>query len=69
MAQLPCYHVATAQGATYGVAATTKRDALQMVQDRLSNELDGLEPTADVPTTAQRVDTWNAAYGTVLQYT
>lgn len=73
---LPCYHVTTAQGETYGVAATSVRDAMGMTQDRLSAETtavhtaDGFElvPTGDRPVRAKRVDMWSAEYGTVLHY-
>lgn len=64
MAKLPCYHVDATDGDTYGVAATTVRDALQMVQDRL---IDYGNPSAR-PIKAQRVATWDAQYGTVLCY-
>ena len=63
MAQLPCYHVTTAHGETYGAAATSVRDALQMTQDRLTGE-----GSTDKPTAAKRVATWRADYGTVLHY-
>jgi hypothetical protein len=63
MAQLPCYHVQTAQRHVYGVAATSQRDALQMTQDRLTGE-----ESADRPIMAYRVASWDADYGTVLQY-
>lgn len=63
MAKLPCYHVMTTNGSLYGVAATTQREALQMTQDRLTSE-----DSNDKPWRAMRVDTWDADYGTVLQY-
>jgi hypothetical protein len=63
MAKTKCYHVTTADGEVYGVAATTKRDALQMTQDRLSRE-----GRTDKPATAKLVATWDADYGTVLHY-
>ena len=58
-----CYHVTTEAGRTYGVAATTKRDAMQMTQDRLTGE-----GSQDRPARAEDVGTWGAAYGTVLAY-
>lgn len=58
-----CFHVSTAQGQTYGVAATTRRDALAMTADRLAGEGSG-----DAPTGARFVDYWDAPYGTVLHY-
>lgn len=63
MAKMPCYHVQTEQGDTYGVAATTIRDAMQMVQDRLTDNGGG-----DRPKSAKRMATWDADYGTVLWY-
>lgn len=73
-ASLPCFHVTTAHGATYGVAATSKRDALQMTQDRLSREDReraefGMPLEGDRPVKAERVAVWGAEYGTVLCYT
>lgn len=65
MNQTPCYHVHTAEGATYGVAATKAKDALLFVQQRIMSE----EPGVDRPTTAKRVARWDAEYGTVLRYT
>lgn len=62
-ASLPCWHVETAHGALYGVAALTLRDALQMTQDRLTGER-----SPDLPKRGQRVGTWRTAYGTVLCY-
>jgi hypothetical protein len=71
----PCFHVTTTAGHTYGVAATSKRDALQMTQDRLSREyaeresfLSALENYRDAPVKAEFVGTWTAPYGTVLWY-
>ena len=61
---MKCYHVTTKGGEVYGVAATTKRDAMQMVQDRLSSE----EPGTDRPERASLVANWDAEYGTVLHY-
>jgi hypothetical protein len=55
--------VITAHGEVYGVAATTKRDAMQMTQDRLTSE-----SSADKPATATMVGRWEADYGTVLHY-
>lgn len=63
MPRSKCYHVTTAQGEVYGVAATTKRDAMQMTQDRLTSE-----SSTDKPATAQLVARWEADYGTVLHY-
>lgn len=60
----PCYHVTTAGGEVYGVAATSKHDAMQLVQARLSAEA----PATDRPSTATRVAMWEAEYGTVLHY-
>lgn len=68
MAQLPCYHVTTAHGETYGVAATSVRDALQMTQERLTGEYTGDKLTGDKPLAAKRVASWEAEYGTVLHY-
>lgn len=62
-AKVPCYHVTTASGETYGVAATSVRDALQMTQERLSGE-----SSTDKPVAAARVAMWTADYGTVLHY-
>lgn len=61
--KLPCYHVTTSQGETYGVAATSVKDALQLTQDRLTNE-----ESTDRPVSAKRVAMWDADYGTVLHY-
>jgi hypothetical protein len=60
---LRCFHVETDNGATLGVAATCKRDALQMTQDRLSSE-----GWNDRPVRAADVGSWTAEYGTVLAY-
>lgn len=68
MAKVPCYHVTTANGETYGVAATSVRDALQMTQDRLAGEYTGDTLTGDKPVAAVRVAMWTADYGTVLHY-
>jgi len=62
-AALPCWHVTTARGHVYGVAATTRTDALSMTQARLTGEGSG-----DRPVKAERVATWVADYGTVLCY-
>lgn len=62
-ATLPCYHVTTAAGEVYGVAATSVRDALQMTQDRLAGE-----GSSDLPKGARKVGRWAASYGTVLHY-
>lgn len=62
-AVLPCFHVATAHGHLYGVAATTRTDALSMTQARLTGEDSG-----DRPVKAELVSTWIADYGTVLCY-
>jgi hypothetical protein len=64
MSKGKCFHVTTANGEVYGVAASTKRDAMQLVQDRLSSEL----PGTDIPVSAQCVAMWEAPYGTVLHY-
>jgi hypothetical protein len=58
-----CFHVHTKEGEVYGVAATRKRDALQMVADRLYDE-----EVRDEPISAERVGEWDAKYGTVLHY-
>lgn len=65
-----CYHVTTEQGAVYGAAATAKRDAMAMVQDRLSEliEDDG-RPCDDRPKSVTDTGPWpGAKYGTTLQY-
>ena len=58
-----CYHVSTADGQVYGAAATSKRDAMVMVQERLAGEDGG-----DQPVSAQNMGPWSAEYGTVLHY-
>jgi hypothetical protein len=58
-----CYHVTTYRGDVYGAGATSKRDALAMVAERL--DLDG---STDGPAVAERVGPWSAPYGTVLAY-
>jgi hypothetical protein len=58
-----CYHVTTAAGEVYGVAAESVRTALQMTQDRLTGE-----GATDQPLSAKHVDMWEADYGTVLHY-
>lgn len=63
MSKMPCYHVTTAQGETYGVAATTVTDAKVFTRARLN-----VENSADYPVSAKRVATWDADYGTVLHY-
>jgi hypothetical protein len=63
MAKTPCYHVTTTNGDVFGVAATTKRDAMTMTQERLTREGWGTSPVR-----AERVGTWDADYGTVLAY-
>lgn len=59
----PCFHVHASDGTIYGVAATTKRDALVFAHHRLVG--DG--STAS-PVSAERVGTWPAVMGTVLAY-
>lgn len=71
-----CFHVTTEKGGRYGAAATRKRDALQMVQDRLSREdaeageVGCPEAAAhDRPAKAEDMGSWpGAEYGTVLCY-
>jgi hypothetical protein len=63
MSKLPCYHVTTSQGETYGVAATSVLDAMTLTQSRLTGE-----DSTDKPVAAKRVAMWNADYGTVLHY-
>jgi hypothetical protein len=58
-----CFHVTTARGEVFGVAATRKADALAMTAARL--ERDGID---DAPRSARFVGSWRAAYGTVLWY-
>lgn len=59
-----CYHVRTKAGEVYGVAATEKRHAIQMVADRLYDE----DNLSDAPVGAELIGTWDAKYGTVLHY-
>jgi hypothetical protein len=63
MSKGKCFHVTTANGEVYGVAASTKHDAMQMTQDRLTSE-----SSTDIPVSAQHVAMWQAPYGTVLHY-
>ena len=60
---MTCWHVTTEQGRVYGVAASCRRDAMQMTQDRLTGE-----GSADRPATAEDVGPWGAPFGTVLAY-
>lgn len=63
MPTVPCYHVTTARGEVYGVAATTQWDALALTSERLRSE-----DSDDAVRRAVRVGTWDAPYGTVLHY-
>jgi hypothetical protein len=64
-ARIRCFHVTTEQGAVFGAAATGKRDAMSMVQDRLRDE-----ESDDRPATVSNVGPWpGTEYGTVLCYT
>lgn len=67
-----CFHVTTEKGAEYSVCAHGKREAKQMVQNRITREAAeavevGVEPFHDAPSTAEDVGSWPGAdYGTVL---
>jgi hypothetical protein len=63
MAKIKCFHVFTAEGEVYGVAASNRSDAMQMTQDRLTGE-----GSTDKPLSARHVAMWEADYGTVLHY-
>lgn len=58
-----CYHVTTNRGNTYGVAATSVRDAMTFLQDRLNDE-----GSKDLPVKATNTGSCSWAYGTVMAY-
>jgi hypothetical protein len=58
-----CFHVTTAGGELYGVAAITAGDAMDYLQARLTGE-----GSKDTPARAEYVDTWTAELGAVLHY-
>lgn len=69
-----CFHVTTEQGARYGAAAHGKREAKQMVQDRIGGEdadavALGFDPSGDRPAKVEDMGPWRGAeYGTVICY-
>lgn len=58
-----CYHVTTATGEVYGVAAADRLQAMELTQRRLTSECN-----SDSPVAAKHVAMWNAEFGTVLHY-
>jgi hypothetical protein len=58
-----CYHVTTTDGLLYGAAATSKRDAMIFVQERLHRD----ESTAR-PVKAEDVGSCGWSYGNVICY-
>lgn len=59
----PCYHVTTANGGVYGVAAASGFHAMRLTNDRLRGE-----ESNDFPLRYELVGDWDAEFGTVLRY-
>jgi hypothetical protein len=62
-AKLGCYHVTGSDGSRYGVACTGKRDALMLVQARMTADETGAQARS-----AERVASCDWDYATVLRY-
>lgn len=67
MPSLPCFHVTTTARNVFGVAATGKTEARQMVQDRMTRDERDERP-GPRPADCVNVGRWDADFGTVLEY-
>ena len=69
--QLPCWHVNASNGLTYGVSATTKVEAMHLLQLELRKRGYVDEETGEttaVPVKAAKVGNWQYDYGTIICY-
>lgn len=61
--RLGCFHVTGSDGSRFGVAATGKRDALELVQARMVRDEMGISAVS-----AERVGSCEWDYGTTIWY-